>query len=759
MAITLVGTAENSVAPATSLTVTLPTLAEDDVVYLFVTASAAGPPATTITTSGYTKLHDQTVSVSGSNGRFTVWRKVMGATPDSNVVISHTSGSSAPGAAVAVCLRGVDPTTPEDATLTAAGPTTSTTPDSPSITTVTDDAWVISAFGAGVSDTTVTAPSGYSNQVDRNSSFFAVNTVGAATKEIATAGAEDPASWTNLSSGNWSAVSVAVRPAVTDQPLTVSLYSDGDTFFAPTVSSTYGLTPTRYANKAQQWDGSKNTQYIRYTDDSLTATCHTTNSNYPSTLGLIGVSTGKYYWEVLQAASPGDVGIGLGNASSDLTTWLGADTNSIAYFSGGVWFEGVEYTTVEACVDDDVICFALDATARLLWIRVNGGNWNNSGTANPATGAGGIDISGITGTLYPGLSVRDAGDEVTANFGATSYAQSPPSGFENFPTNFHTHTLTATYDLQPGLYTDDDTFYAATVAPGAVNLAPDLYSDDDTFHEPTVTPGAVDLAPDLYVDDDTFHSPTITLDVTPDLYADGDTFFTPTVTLGSVDLDLQPDLYADDDTFHAATITLYLTPGLYEDGDTFYAPSVSLDVAPDLYVDDDTFHAATITAGPVDVAPDLYVDDDTFYVPTITLDVAPDLYEDGDTFYAAAVALDVAPDLYADDDTFHAATITLDVTPGLYSDDDTFYAPTVAPGAVDLAPDLYVDDDTFYAARVTRSDPWDGVTTEDEVWSATAEDSEVWTDSTIQSDSWSAATKEDDIWTDATIQSDTWQQG
>jgi hypothetical protein len=55
-------------------------------------------------------------------------------------------------------------------------------------------------------------------------------------------------------------------------------------------------------------------------------------------------------------------------------------------------------SVVEICVDID---------ARLFWLRVSAGNWNGSGTANPATGVGGINIAAMTGTLYPAASLAN----------------------------------------------------------------------------------------------------------------------------------------------------------------------------------------------------------------------------------------------------------------------------------------------------------------------------------------------------------------
>jgi hypothetical protein len=93
-----------------------------------------------------------------------------------------------------------------------------------------------------------------------------------------------------------------------------------------------------------------------------------------------------------------------------------------------------------------VICIAVDVGAQLFWARIDGGNWNASGTANPATGAGGISFSYMNASnpVAPAFVASDAAFSGTANFGATSYAQTPPTGFGNWATPGVTGTWAST---------------------------------------------------------------------------------------------------------------------------------------------------------------------------------------------------------------------------------------------------------------------------------------------------------------------------
>lgn len=157
-------------------------------------------------------------------------------------------------------------------------------------------------------------------------------------------------------------------------------------------------------------------------------------------------------------------------------------------------------------------------------------------------------------------------------------------------------------NLTPNLYTDPDTFYAATVAAGAVALTPALFADADTFHAATVAAGAVNLAPALFVDGDTFYSATVdggSLTLAPSLFVDADAFFAPTVSPGAVAL--TPIIYTDADTFHAATLAAgySLAPAAYADADAFYAATVAIggNLSPPLFTDVDTFYSAIVAGG------------------------------------------------------------------------------------------------------------------------------------------------------------------
>lgn len=156
-------------------------------------------------------------------------------------------------------------------------------------------------------------------------------------------------------------------------------------------------------------------------------------------------STGKFYWEIrgTAVAGVGNGCIGIGNASATGYTgggsYPGSDINSGATFDNNAAFY-VNGANIGQClpayyVGGDAIGIALDVGAKLIWLRSFhlsvASNWNNSGTANPATGVGGLSIASLTGAIYAYVWITVAGDSYTANFGATGFYMSAPTGFGN----------------------------------------------------------------------------------------------------------------------------------------------------------------------------------------------------------------------------------------------------------------------------------------------------------------------------------------
>ena len=215
MAIAVRGTPQFAKANnGSNVTLTLDTITPAQTGDIVVVWGGHGDAVTTLTTpSGDTSGNYQPIAThTGSTPIFGAWYQVMGATPDLTIT-GFGSGNNADATAYGCfVLSGVDTSTPQDATATTAGPTTSTNPDPASITTTTANAWVVPMVGSAVSDPTVTGPSGYSNTTGTNGNDTNDLTAYGATFLNVGADAENPGTF-GIASGTWYAITAAFREA------------------------------------------------------------------------------------------------------------------------------------------------------------------------------------------------------------------------------------------------------------------------------------------------------------------------------------------------------------------------------------------------------------------------------------------------------------------------------------------------------------------------------------------------------------------
>ena len=171
---------------------------------------------------------------------------------------------------------------------------------------------------------------------------------------------------------------------------------------------------------------------VTLTNSNKTATKTTGGVGWKTARSVLGVTTGKYYLEALFVEFSGSfIGIALGSSAASVENYFGFSTNGIIYVNNGTIFtNNALSTTIQTIAEGQTAGFAFDVDARLFWVRNGAGNWNNSGTANPATGVGGLAFpAGMTGTIYFGACVQTSpNDQLTINFGPT-FTGTPPAGF------------------------------------------------------------------------------------------------------------------------------------------------------------------------------------------------------------------------------------------------------------------------------------------------------------------------------------------
>ena len=253
-------------------------------------------------------------------------------------------------------------------------------------------------------------------------------------------------------------------------------------------------------------------------------------------------------------------------------------------------------------------------------------------------------------------------------------------------------TVSGAQNLTFSLFTNSNTFYAATVATGAVNLTPALFTNSNTFYAPTVSPGAVDLTPALFTNSNTFYAPTVsaTYALTPGLFTNSNTFYAATVAAGPVDL--TPSLFSNTNSFYSATVTL--------DG-------ASQDLAPALFTNSNAFYAATVSPGAVNLDPALFSNTNTFYAPTVSASytVTAPLFTNSNSFFSPTVQATYAliASIFGNTNTFFSPTVSagaVDLAPPLLSNSNTFYGPVVALGGQIIVVPLFTNTNAFYAATV-----------------------------------------------------------
>lgn len=223
MPITFIGSREGSVINGGDVTLTVPGgLATDDLV---VVAYAIGDNdnldfTMAMVTAGYTKVADLFANDAQDCNLGVFW-KIMGATPDTSVVVDGQGGTDAAVAAVAMFFRGVDTTTPMDVTPTTATAINTMHPNPPSIDHLNPAGlWTVIAGASGhtlAGAGTYTFPTGYTTDaIDRGADDTSDVTVGMGYRTNP-ADPEDPGVMTHSGADSTSfancAATLALRPA------------------------------------------------------------------------------------------------------------------------------------------------------------------------------------------------------------------------------------------------------------------------------------------------------------------------------------------------------------------------------------------------------------------------------------------------------------------------------------------------------------------------------------------------------------------
>ena len=183
---------------ATNITMTLPTVADDDVGVIFFYSDIPADPASLITTpTGWTAVGSPfPVTTVAGRGMYTqAWFRVL-SSGDSNPVLAISNGANRYRGAVLSVFRGVDASTPLDVTPTHFADQNDTTPDPPAITPLSGSRAIVTFVAYSHGDTTgFTPPSGMT---------LGAETIGAY-RNVASAYLLDSNGAGTYTPGNWTA--------------------------------------------------------------------------------------------------------------------------------------------------------------------------------------------------------------------------------------------------------------------------------------------------------------------------------------------------------------------------------------------------------------------------------------------------------------------------------------------------------------------------------------------------------------------------
>jgi len=192
-----------------------------------------------------------------------------------------------------------------------------------------------------------------------------------------------------------------------------------------------------FESSGSAWNPSDKSSVYDLSNNNKRVTLNTSDSADNLVRSTTSYSTGKRHFGFKIGSTSGtQFGVGYVSAAYSVDgRYLGDGIRSLGFFqTGEVYaFAGLVGTVASYGVND-AIDFEVDFDNELVWIAVNGGNWNNNGSADPASGTGGLDVTGnfyATSPPFIGAMMNNgsAGTNITLRVLSGSFSKAISSGF------------------------------------------------------------------------------------------------------------------------------------------------------------------------------------------------------------------------------------------------------------------------------------------------------------------------------------------
>lgn len=177
---------------------------------------------------------------------------------------------------------------------------------------------------------------------------------------------------------------------------------------------------------------------ITLTGGNLIATNN--NNSLSGVRAVHAQQVGKFYWECTNNVSANlNDGVGLARITVPLTQAINsgpAGTGLVAFSqqsSGAVFYDGVGKASLGGLAYGSTLGIAVDLGAPLIWFKhINSpGVWNANPAYDPGAGTGSYpSIATVCAVdACPYANLQGGGDSITANFGASAFVGTVPTGF------------------------------------------------------------------------------------------------------------------------------------------------------------------------------------------------------------------------------------------------------------------------------------------------------------------------------------------